>query len=91
MIPVGFPPPINAEAVRAAEARIIAAGREAGFPECCISFFTAIWAPLMVSGIDPSSKIGGVLMGYGARVEAAGFEPGYIPCPACLRRAEEEG
>jgi hypothetical protein len=96
MVPVadhagqGFPPPINVETIRAAEARIIEAGREGGFPDCCVFFVADLWAPLMLSGIGRDSATMDVVMTYRNRVEAAGFAPGYIPCPACLRRAGKE-
>jgi hypothetical protein len=83
-------PPTPLEMFRSEAGReaAIEAGREEGFPGCCAAFFAEIWAPLRVSDIGPGSEADSVLAGYLARVVAAGFDEGYIPCPACLRCAE---
>jgi hypothetical protein len=69
--------------------RAIEAGREEGYPECCVAFFAEVWAPLRLSGIPRPSVADGVLSSYAERIDAAGLPEGFIPCPACLRAAEQ--
>jgi hypothetical protein len=82
-----MPLPVNSQTFRAVSESAAAAGRSYGYPECCIAFFTEIWAPLRLSGLDPGSEAGLVLGGYLAKMVSAGLQDGRIPCPKCLHDA----
>jgi hypothetical protein len=67
-------------------AEFVNRGRFYGYPECCIDFFSTVWDGLRKLNTDESDR---VMEAYYARVQAAGYEGKYIPCPDCLRKVEQ--
>ena len=53
-------------------------GLHSGFPECCIAFYMAVWWPV--------PKGNPAIRAYLASLDKLPAQPGYIPCPECLRR-----
>src|SRR5687768_580247 len=52
-----------------------ARGRAAGYPECCVTWFSAVWVPMYLRGESAAMKA------YLA--ESQKMSDGRIPCPKC--------
>jgi hypothetical protein len=65
----------------------VIAGRENGYPECCIAFWCGEWQSLVRADVfDDAARAQEQV--YWDRCQSAGLPGGYIPCPGCLEAIE---
>lgn len=69
----------------------LAAGRREGYPECCVQWFTFVWAPvceyLMFSGHGDRASLDAA-----SAMLRGSCDRGYVQCPRCReedRRGEQ--